>query len=150
MSTLNELMVAVADSIRAKEGSTEKIAPVDFPQRINDLQVGGGESGGGSGLKYYRYAGHIGLLPLVGTFLLKYDIEGMIVIVPAATLVFELGRDMELDKVKAFAFDPLAKMSGMNNNPSSIITVGKFWEDSLPPGAELEEITEAEFYDLSV
>lgn len=42
MSTLNDLMVAVADSIRAKEGSTDKIAPVDFPQRIDNLQVGGG------------------------------------------------------------------------------------------------------------
>lgn len=44
MSALNDLMVAVADSIRAKEGSTEKIAPVDFPQRIDNLQVGGGTS----------------------------------------------------------------------------------------------------------
>lgn len=41
MSALNDLMVAVADSIRAKEGSTDKIAPVDFPQRIDNLQVGG-------------------------------------------------------------------------------------------------------------
>lgn len=55
MSALNDLMVAVADSIRAKEGSTDKIAPVDFPQRIDNLQVGGGTSG--SNIEYLDVSG---------------------------------------------------------------------------------------------
>lgn len=40
MSELNDLMVAVADSIRAQEGSTDNITPVDFPSRISNLKGG--------------------------------------------------------------------------------------------------------------
>ncbi|MBP3496799.1 MAG: hypothetical protein J6K33_03085 [Alistipes sp.] len=41
MSALNDLMVAVADSIRAKEGSTEKIAPIDFRNALIICKLGG-------------------------------------------------------------------------------------------------------------
>lgn len=41
---LKKYVTAIADAIRAKEGSTEKINPQDFVQRIENLQVGGGTS----------------------------------------------------------------------------------------------------------
>lgn len=39
---LNEHLKSVADAIRSKEGSSELISPMDFAQRIEALQVGGG------------------------------------------------------------------------------------------------------------
>ena len=42
--TVSALCEGVAGAIRAKEGSTEKINPQDFPQRIENLKVGGGTS----------------------------------------------------------------------------------------------------------
>lgn len=68
MSALNDLMVAVADSIRAKEGSTEKIAPIDFPQRIDNLQVGGGTSE--SNIEYLDVSG-LGDIRMLKTLLLQ-------------------------------------------------------------------------------
>lgn len=41
---LKKYVTAIANAIRAKEGSTEKINPQDFVQRIENLQVGGGTS----------------------------------------------------------------------------------------------------------
>lgn len=41
---LKKYVTDIANAIRAKEGSTEKINPQDFVQRIENLQVGGGTS----------------------------------------------------------------------------------------------------------
>lgn len=38
--TVSALCEGVAEAIREKEGSTEKINPQDFAQRIDNLQVG--------------------------------------------------------------------------------------------------------------
>ena len=43
-NTVSSLCEGIAESIRRKEGSTEKINPQDFAQRIDNLQVGGGTS----------------------------------------------------------------------------------------------------------
>ena len=45
--TVSSLCEGIAESIRRKEGSTEKINPQDFAQRIDNLQVGGGGTDGG-------------------------------------------------------------------------------------------------------
>ena len=42
--TVSALCEGVAGAIREKEGSTEKINPQDFPDRIKGLEVGGGAS----------------------------------------------------------------------------------------------------------
>lgn len=39
--TVSALCEGIADAIKEKEGSTEKINPQDFVQRIDNLQVGG-------------------------------------------------------------------------------------------------------------
>jgi hypothetical protein len=41
-TTINELCEGIADSIRTKDGSTDKINPQDFPSRIENLSSGGG------------------------------------------------------------------------------------------------------------
>lgn len=43
---LKKYVTDIADAIRAKEGSTEKINPQDFVDRINALSIGGGEEYG--------------------------------------------------------------------------------------------------------
>ena len=42
---LKNFVKGVADAIRRKEGSTDLISPMDFAQRIDNLQVGGGTDG---------------------------------------------------------------------------------------------------------
>lgn len=42
MATLNEVLKNTADAIRAKKGTTDLIAPVDFALEINNLPEGGG------------------------------------------------------------------------------------------------------------
>ena len=39
---LKNFVKGIADAIRRKEGSTDLISPMDFAQRIDNLQVGGG------------------------------------------------------------------------------------------------------------
>lgn len=51
--TVSALCEGVAGAIRAKEGSTEKINPQDFVQRIENLQVGGGGTEDLSDWEYY-------------------------------------------------------------------------------------------------
>lgn len=53
---LNETMNEIADAIREKKGTTEKIAPINFAEEIKSISAGGGESGGGS-WKYYDVSG---------------------------------------------------------------------------------------------
>ena len=43
---LNETMNEIADAIREKKGTTEKIAPINFAEEIKSISAGGGESGG--------------------------------------------------------------------------------------------------------
>lgn len=48
---LKNFVKGIADAIRRKEGSSDLISPMDFAQRIDNLQVGGGTDGG---VKYYK------------------------------------------------------------------------------------------------
>ena len=45
---LNETMNEIADAIREKKGTSEKIAPINFAEEIKSISAGGGESGGES------------------------------------------------------------------------------------------------------
>ena len=85
-------------------------------------------------------------MPVVGTFLLKYELEEMFIIVPTNTLLYELGRDLDMNSIKAFAFDPSAKIMDIGNDPSSFITMMEFWEAATTN--ELHEITKEQFYNL--
>lgn len=46
MKALTTLLTDIADAIRAKKGTADLIAPVDFALEINNLPEGGGDSGG--------------------------------------------------------------------------------------------------------
>lgn len=143
--TLNEVMKDTADAIREKTGKSELIKPVDFATEIKGISDGGG--GGAGGLKYYRNDAFYGNMPIIGTFLIKYEFEGTVAIMPPNAPLYELGHDMDINSIKAFAFDPSAKTADMVNDPSSFITMMEFWEAAVTN--ELHEITEAEFYDLN-
>ena len=54
--TVSALCEGVAGAIRSKEGSTEKINPQDFADRIEALEVGGG---GGSKMRYLKRTGRL-------------------------------------------------------------------------------------------
>ena len=41
---LNETVAAIADAIREKKGTTDKIAPINFAEEIRGITTGGGES----------------------------------------------------------------------------------------------------------
>lgn len=45
-NALKTLFTDMADAIRHKTGSTEKISPKDFPNHIRNMEVGGGSGGG--------------------------------------------------------------------------------------------------------
>lgn len=45
-NSITGLLTAIADEIRAKEGSSELINPQDLPERIAALPIGGGEEYG--------------------------------------------------------------------------------------------------------
>ena len=55
--TVSALCEGVAGAIRAKEGSSEKINPQDFAQRIDNLHVGGGTDGGENNYEYIDVRG---------------------------------------------------------------------------------------------
>lgn len=48
--TLNETVAAIADAIREKKGTTDKIAPINFAEEIRGITAGGE-----SNFTYYRY-----------------------------------------------------------------------------------------------
>ena len=49
---LKNFVKGIADAIRRKEGSSDLISPMDFAQRIDNLQVGGGTDGGDNQIIY--------------------------------------------------------------------------------------------------
>ena len=52
---LTAVFTDTASAIRAKTGTTEQICPLDFADKINSIQTGGGGTGGG--MKAYFEAG---------------------------------------------------------------------------------------------
>ena len=58
--TVSALCEGIAEAIREKEGSTEKINPQDFADRIKGLEVGGAS---GSKMRYFK---RTGWLPSIG------------------------------------------------------------------------------------
>lgn len=54
---LNETMNEIADAIREKKGTTDKIAPINFAEEIRGITAGGGGESGGSNVEYLDVSG---------------------------------------------------------------------------------------------
>lgn len=153
--TVSALCEGVAEAIREKEGSTEKINPQDFPDRIKGLEVGGT-----SGSKM-RYLKRTGWLPAAGggdiacysamSQVVRYEdsrfsddgsVQAMIE-TGSQTLV---GNDIY---PIAFGFDP----NTIVFNPRTDAEKTTLWEKlgSIFSSCAncFEEITEEQFYDLN-
>lgn len=153
--TVSALCEGVAGAIRAKEGSTEKINPQDFVDRIKGLEVGGGSK--------WRYFKRVGWLPSAGGGDVSiYSAMSQI----ARYEVAEYNDNDALERVEvsietgsmrqfynnwspiAFGIDPNTKVTTRAEIPE-ITTLGEtlaaFFEDPY----YFEEITEEQFYDLN-
>ena len=99
--TVSSLCEGIAESIRRKEGSTEKINPQDFPERIEALQSGSGGESGGLMMEYLGVNkdnfGSFTLLSLTALIIKIIDpIDGSVMIVPSSMLA-NLQEDETID-----------------------------------------------------
>lgn len=153
MSTLTEHFKSVADAIRAKKGTTDLIAPVNFAEEIKSISAGGGESGG-SNWRYFDTSQSklsdgtmwVDIVPYIFPYLKISGRNGLII---GGFTSFGTYTD-----IKAVAVDTTSKRLHPNYTGGKLITVedmiatmGGFEELCLQWG--FAEITEAEFYDLN-
>lgn len=142
---LKKYVTDIADAIRAKEGSTEKINPQDFVQRIENLQVGGGTSE-----DKWRYF-DCKQVPIESRVDLLAELQAMIVktkslsdnsIMSSVTLSY-IGDPSE---IVAFGAD----MSIEVNVSGEFITLGQYYEmtTDILAQAGVVEITKEQFYTL--
>lgn len=148
MSALNDLMVAVADSIRAKEGSSEKIAPVDFPQRIDNLQVGGGTSE--SNIEYLDVSGLMEEFPLLCKmfFTGAYSAKGVVgdtVWICSPYMFLYQGIEANIEFV-AIDMNQLISLGTDSGTLKEALTDGGYTQEQLD---SIPRITKEQFYDLS-
>lgn len=148
---LKKYVTAIADAIRTKEGSTEKINPQDFVQRIENLQVGGGTSE--SNIEYLDVRGLEDKMTIANyAIMIKTTAMGSITFMTGGLLgqFVALGEDyykMAIDATTAVAIDGSLEMTDPNTN--TLVTIGEFIRgvygdtfDSIP------RITKEQFYSL--
>lgn len=142
--TVSALCEGVAGAIREKEGSTEKINPQDFVDRIKGLEVGGAS---GSKMRYFN---RIGRLPSAGggdvaiyslmSQIIRSEVDGKAIIMSGCFNTEVLGYmpiayGCNLDMV---IVDKWGEMKTLEESLAGI-----YDDPSL-----FEEITEEQFYDL--
>lgn len=148
---LNETVAAIADAIREKKGTTDKIAPINFAEEIKGITAGGGESGGT--IEYLDVSGgdfaenpegKAGLLIVSSATRMKG--EGYLNIIPSAYfLLFK--EDMSIVDIKALKIDMNEMFLQTNAEPKTIKeelekSYGKEYLAGIP------RITKEEFYSL--
>ena len=156
--TVSALCEGIADAIKEKEGSSEKINPQDFPDRIKGLEVGGGASR--SKMRYFKV---VSRLPSAGGGDVSiYSAMSQI----ARYEVAEYNDNDELERVEvsietgsmrqfynnwspiAFGIDPNTKVTTWAEIPE-ITTLGETLAAYFEDPSYFEEITEEQFYDLN-
>ena len=144
--TVSALCEGVAGAIREKEGSSALINPQDFVERIESLNVGGGE--GGSKMRYFKC---VGRLPSAGggdvaiyslmSQIIRSEVDGKAIIMSGCFNTTALGYapiayGCNLDMVM---IDKWGKME----------TLGESLAHTYDDPSYFEEITEEQFYDLN-
>ena len=155
--TVSALCDSLAEAIKEKEGSSARINPQDFPDRIKGLEVGGA-----SGSKW-RYFKKLHNLPSAGGGDVSiYSAMSQI----ARYEVAEYNDNDALERVEvsietgsmrqfynnwspiAFGIDPNTKVTTWAEIPE-ITTLGETLAAYFEDSNYFEEITEEQFYDLN-
>lgn len=149
-TNLKDFCKNIADSIRAKEGSSELISPMDFAQRIDNLQVGGGTDK--SSIEYLDVSGVEDK-----TIVFEWATSARLVIPQYAIIVSPVGRLVETlknvgyDYVKAIGVDTSSIVAMLQGEDTVSLTMTEYISmtgnselfDSLP------RLTKEQFYNLN-
>lgn len=145
-TNLKDFCKNIADSIRAKEGSSDLISPMDFAQRIDNLQVGGGADE--SSIEYLDVSGAsdegVQQIFLMFSILVKYStVYGTVIFSPFATA--NLNFEKQLKAVMIDFTMQIAEMGVIGTIKDAFIQQGFTQEDidAIP------RITKEQFYDLT-
>lgn len=159
-TTVSSLCEGIAESIRRKEGSTEKINPQDFAQRIDNLQVGGGTSE--SNIEYLDMSGHLMLLDILSTGVVSTKVSVENAPIPIEGYVcsgfYAVAMNTELQmagatiSLIAVAFDRDAivsmKQNGVATTQTAYEVLASRGESYVEEYNNLPRITKEQFYTL--
>ena len=149
---LKNFVKGIADAIRRKEGSSDLISPMDFAQRIDNLQVGGGTDE--SSIEYLDVSGgdfaehpESKASLMVASSAIRIKGEGYLNIIPSAYLMIYQD-ELSIADVKALKIDMNEMFLLTNVEPKTVKeelekSYGKEYLASIP------RITKEQFYDLT-
>lgn len=152
---LKNFVKGIADAIRRKEGSSDLISPMDFAQRIDNLQVGGGTDN--SSIEYLDVSGLNAMLTTVLAGIgvnVKWDSLGSsdhypIVIAPMGFINIPRNEDYTLNaNILAVAIDITIVMYDRFFGETPI-SVGDFLEANSIDLASIPRLTKEQFYDTT-
>jgi hypothetical protein len=145
--TVSALCEGVAGAIREKEGSTEKINPQDFVQRIENLQVGGGTSE--SNIEYLDVSGVSGLDRIdIGMYslALKGLVQGMQMAgIPTNAYFTAQGK---AEDMTACMIDFSLEVKRVVDGSIVTMTIGELFKQNGIDFDSLPRITKEQFYTL--
>lgn len=152
MSTLNETMVDIADAIREKKGTSDKIAPINFAEEIRGITAGGGGSGESS-WKYYDVTmldtsqkSDLSQIVVMAKVLYSSQLESLTgsgeAVVPIGVFA-KMSNSLIFAATYAFALDLDMRILMGGRNISVVEYLGQF-----PFYGSLIEITKEQFYSL--
>lgn len=149
-NNLKDHLKEVADAIRVKKGTADKIAPINFAEEIRGITAGGGESGGERRYAYITNESFKSDFELAASLSMyvstvKMNIDGMVIASPALPMLYNgMGTNIEpialsidFDMV---AYTPFGKAS-LEEALAENQAVKEKWE-ALP------KLTKEQFYTL--
>ena len=146
--TVSALCEGVAGAIREKEGSTARINPQDFVDRIKGLETGGAS---GSKMRYFKV---VSPLPSAGggdkaiyslmSQLTRSEVDGKVFIHSGC-----FNTEVRGMQVIAYGVDLSTKLVNTLNDSVEIKTLGELIASHIADRTYFEEITEEQFYDLN-
>lgn len=156
--TLNETMNEIADAIREKKGTSEKIAPINFAEEIKSISAGGESGGGGKGCYYIPYSA---LIEASGK--LDGDLANMFggaIIMYVAYAKVLLGNKYNIigGLMASSSVDPTTTILGLSRDlrmgaEGTLLTLDEalqeFPQELLDVWQSLPKLTEEQFYDLN-
>jgi hypothetical protein len=120
---LKDFLTDIADTIRAKKGTSEPINPQDFSAEIASIETGGG--GGAETITYWDITDHLETLAelVLYAYLVKAESTSRgIFIVPIGIYYVEVG-DTDQVSPKAIALDINRVVVVENNTPQSVYDI---------------------------